>query len=160
MITSACFSPCRKYRYSLIREWGGLFSNNLSIMFIGLNPSTADATLDDPTIRREINFAKAWGYSGLYKVNLFGYRSTDPKKLKDVEDPIGPENDDYIINIGKSNKVGRIVAAWGTLGTFKNRDKTVKAFFDEIYHLGLTKDGHPKHPLYLSKNTQLERWSI
>ena len=73
---SATFSPCRRWRYTLLRRWEP--ANLIVVAFIGLNPSTADETLDDPTIRRCIGFAKAWGAGGMYMLNLFGWRSTDP----------------------------------------------------------------------------------
>ena len=91
--SEAMLSVDRKYRYVLTRTWDETLSN---IMFVGLNPSTADETTDDPTIRRCINFAKSWGYGGLYMVNLFAYRSTNPNNIRIVDNPIGDDNDSCI----------------------------------------------------------------
>ena len=88
---SAVFSTCRKYRYSLTRSWN--LTENY-VLFIGLNPSIADETIDDPTLTRCINFAKDWGYSGLIMVNLFAYMSTYPIELKKTKLPIGKENNE------------------------------------------------------------------
>ena len=93
MKSEAILSVDRKYRYVLTRTWDETLPN---IMFVGLNFSTADETTDDPTIRRCINFAKSWGYGGLYMVNLFAYRSTNPNNIRIVDNPIGDDNDSYI----------------------------------------------------------------
>lgn len=121
-------------------------------MFIGLNPSTADETKDDPTIRRCIGFAKAWGYGALCMTNLFAWRDTYPAGMKLAADPIGEENDLWLQRVAMS--AGIIIAAWGTHGNFKSRNEAVIGHlsgFAELHHLGLSKDGHPRHPLYLSK---------
>ena len=120
-MTDTIFSPCRTYRYALWREWIG---GDGYVMFIGLNPSTADETQDDPTIRRCIAFAKAWGYGGLSMTNLFAFRATDPKKMKAVADPIGPENDAHLLRLARD--AGVIVAAWGANGTHRGRDADVR----------------------------------
>src|SRR5262245_38555366 len=93
MLRSAVFSPCRKYRYSLTRIWDAERPN---VMFVGLNPSTADDQVDDPTVRRCIGFARKWRFGGMIIVNLFAYRSTDPNRLQEILDPVGPENDEHI----------------------------------------------------------------
>jgi hypothetical protein len=121
-----------------------------------LNGSTADAEKDDPTIRRCIGFAKRWGYGSLEVVNLFGYRTTLPTELKKAPDPVGPENDQYIAAAAK--RARKIIVAWGAHGAFKGRNKEVldllckSGFSAEC--LGTTKDGHPRHPLYISNNTK------
>jgi len=138
------FSPCRVYRYTLWREW---IAGNGYAMFIGLNPSTADETKDDPTIRRCIASAKVWGYAGLCMTNLFAYRATKPADMRTAQEPIGPENDSYLLSVAKS--AGVIVAAWGTNGTYQKRDQVVKSMLPELRCLRLTKAGHPEHPLYL-----------
>jgi hypothetical protein len=140
------FSPCRIYRYALWREWIG---GDGYVMFVGLNPSTADEILDDQTIRRCIAFAKAWGYGGLYMTNLFAFRATKPKDMKVVDDPIGPENDLYLMALAE--EAGVIVAAWGANGTHRGRDAEVRRLLPTLHCLSLTKDGHPGHPLYLLK---------
>lgn len=150
----ASFSPCRQYRYALFRCWNG---GQGTVNFIGLNPSTADETLDDPTIRRCIGYARAWGYSSLRMLNLFAYRATDPKRMMAVHDPVGDENDDYIkAAIGVT---ACSVAAWGNGGWYRGRGP----FIADIYRgrlkmLRLTKQDHPAHPLYLPKHLTPQDW--
>lgn len=138
------FSTCRTYRYTLWREWIG---GDGYAMFIGLNPSTADESTDDPTIRRCIAFAKSWGYAGLCMANLFAFRATDPKAMLKASDPVGPDNDSYLQRL--SQGAGVVIAAWGAHGTHNGRDRTVRALITNLHYLRLTKDGHPGHPLYL-----------
>ena len=83
------FSPCRRYRYTLWRDWNPLLPDNVYAMFIGLNPSTADETNDDPTIRRCINFAKSWGCDSFCMTNIFAFRATDPKVMIAEPEPVG-----------------------------------------------------------------------
>jgi hypothetical protein len=118
-------------------------------MFVGLNPSTADETQDDPTIRRCVAFAKTWGYSAMCMTNLFAFRATLPKDMKAAIDPIGPDNDEYLFKI--AYEAGIIVAAWGANGVYKGRDMEVRALLPALHCLALTKEGHPGHPLYLKK---------
>ena len=113
MNKDAKLSDCRKYRYALWRTWD---AEKPFVMFIGLNPSTADETEDDPTIRRCINYAKDWGYGGLCMVNLFAFRATEPNDMKNAIDPIGPENDEWLKNLSKD--AGVIIGAWGNHGEF------------------------------------------
>jgi hypothetical protein len=150
MLRAAVFSPCRSFRYSLSRVWNPKLPK---VMFVGLNPSTADEQKDDPTVRRCITFAQKWSFGGLVLVNLFAYRSTDPEGLLEVDDPIGTENDTHIL--ANARAVGRIVLIWGTKGTLLDRDQHVITFFPDAHCLGFTKDGHPKHPLYLVGNTRM-----
>src|SRR5690242_6108456 len=103
------FSDCRAYRYTLWREWD-IFDKNY-VMFVGLNPSTADERVDDPTIRRCIDFAKRWGYGALCMTNLFAYRATDPRVMKAFPYPVGPENDKWLVRCAR--EAGVVVAAWG-----------------------------------------------
>lgn len=152
MRMSAQISGCGSYRYSLTRDWGpGGY-----VMFIGLNPSTADATMDDPTIRRCIGYAKDWGYQKLVMTNLFAYRSTDPTIMKQSNDPIGPDNDMYLIGLAQNSSL--IVAAWGTNGSFNGRDISVRKMINNMHYLKMTKGGHPSHPLYLSKTLKPVKW--
>lgn len=146
MTRQTIFSPCRTYRYALWREWIG---GEGYAMFVGLNPSTADETQDDPTIRRCIAFAKAWGYAGLCMTNLFAYRATKPADMKVADDPIGTENDAHLLSLAQG--AGVIVAAWGANGTHKGRDAEVRKLLPALHCLSLTKDRHPGHPLYLLK---------
>ena len=154
-LPKAIFSPDRIYRYMLTRQWDNTKSY---VAFVGVNPSTADENLDDPTIRRCMGFAKAWGMGGIIMVNLFAFRATDPKDMKNSIDPIGPENNHYLMETIKHANV--IVAAWGNHGKFKSRDSIVKkmlktqelAGYIQLRCLELSKDGNPKHPLYLKKD--------
>lgn len=151
--SDAVFSPCRTWRYSLTRSWvkreQGLERKRLVV--IGLNPSTADETQDDPTIRRCIGFAKSWGFDGLLMVNLFAFRSTDPRGLPAERDrAIGPENDHYLSAITKCRQT---LCAWGAHGELHGRAKEVFLKLANagraLLHLGVTKAGHPSHPLYI-----------
>jgi hypothetical protein len=123
-------------------------------MFIGLNPSTADETQDDPTIRRCIGYAKAWGFGGIYMLNLFAYRTTDPAKLALVHDPIGPKNDEFLQMY--LTPAGLNIACWGNGGKLMNRGRVVVELLgkDNLACLGTTKSGEPKHPLYQKKDLQ------
>jgi hypothetical protein len=143
-IADAVFSVDRKYRYVLIRIWD---SDKPMVNFIGLNPSTADEIKDDPTMRRCCNFAKSWGYGGFYMTNLFAYKATKPEELKKAADPIGQDNDKWLLEIEK--KVELVVFAWGVHGKFLNRDYQVINIISQGHFIELSKDGVPKHPLYL-----------
>jgi hypothetical protein len=127
-------------------------------MFIGLNPSTADEVQDDPTIRRCIGYAKEWGYGAFCMTNIFAFRATDPRVMKTQADPVGPENDKWLTECAKD--AGLIVAAWGAHGGHRNRDEEVIKLVDNIMCLGTTKDGYPRHPLYLPKTAKPESYSI
>ena len=150
MNSGATFSPCRNYRYSLWRRWLG--HDSRYAMFIGLNPSTADETHDDPTIKRCIAFAKVWGYSGLYMVNLFAFRATNPRVMLRATDPVGPDNDEHLQRLAQG--AGVVIAAWGARGTHLGRDHHVREIIPNLHYLRLTKDGHPGHPLYLPSDLQ------
>lgn len=152
--SSAVFSPCRTYRYQLWRKWGG---SNYA-MFIGLNPSTADETLDDPTIRRCIRFAQDWGYGALCMTNIFAFRATDPKVMRAHPSPIGTDNDGHLLRL--ASEAGVVIAAWGVHGDHMSRGQAVRHMLwsDNMCHLGLTKDGHPKHPLYLKADLKPVKW--
>ena len=151
---NAIFSDCRKYRYALSRTWNG---KKKTILFIGLNPSTADEKIDDPTIRRCINYAQNWGYGSLLMVNLFAYRATLPSELKNVKNPIGNDNDLQIIELSKKADIA--VAAWGNEGTLLNRDKEVKKILPNLMCLKINKSGQPSHPLYQKKDLKLIKYS-
>ena len=145
--SDATFSPCRQYRYSLWRHWGDPVGGYA--MFVGLNPSTADETMDDPTIRRCIGFAKAWGYAGLCMTNLFAFRATQPADMKAAADPIGPDNNQTLLRMAQG--AGVIVAAWGVDGAHLGRGDVVRGMLPNLHFLKLTQAGHPSHPLYLLK---------
>ena len=147
---SAVFSSCRKYRYSLTRAWN--LTGNY-VLFIGLNPSVADELIDDPTLKRCINFAKDWGYGGLIMVNLFAYVSTHPSELKNTKLPIGKENDKHILKNHQKSQL--TVIAWGNDGYLYDRDKEVLAIIDSPMCLNINKSGQPAHPLYQKKDQEL-----
>ena len=143
MIKGALFSPDNIYRYQLSRVWD---EEKPKILFIMLNPSTADEFVEDPTIRRIVNYAKDWGYGSVYVGNLYAFRSTDPKGLNSVEDPIGPEN---ITNIqALIGLVDKVVYAWGNE---RKEPEWLKKIVTNPYCIDISKKGIPKHPLYLKK---------
>lgn len=144
--SEAVISDDQKYRYYLSRKWS---EEGKVIAFIGLNPSTADAERDDPTIRRCINFAKSWGGSKLVMGNLYAYRSTNPNILNSVDDPIGVDNDAWLARIISESQI--VIAAWGVLGKIHGRDiQILNNHRANLSYLKLTKEGYPAHPLYLS----------
>lgn len=150
MRRSAIISACGTYRYRLDRIWeeGGPM-----LAFVMLNPSTADGEVDDPTIRRCIHFAKAWGYAGLIVGNLFALRATDPTELYTHADPVGPDNDIYLAQIAKDTH--QTVAAWGSHIIAVQRGRKVAAMpWNNLCALKITRDGHPGHPLYISGQTK------
>ena len=158
MVRSARMSQCRRYRYDFWRQWGDLIpGTNGYAMFVGLNPSTADETTDDPTIRRCIGFAKAWGFQGLCMTNLFAFRATAPADMMAADDPVGPDNDFVLHDIAK--KAGVIVAAWGVHGVFERRDHAVRSMLPQLHYIRLTKSGHPGHPLYLPMSLKPQQWT-
>lgn len=154
---SAVFSDCGTYRYTLERVWDETLPR---LLFLLLNSSTADAFGDDPTNRRGIDFGRRWGYGTVVFANLFGFRSPDPKVMKAAADPVGPDNDRHILE--QASKADRIVIAWGTHGHHRSRDLEVLTLLTRsgkpLWHMVLTKAGHPRHPLYLAKTTELQRW--
>ena len=145
----AKFSSDRLYRYLLWRVWD---KDKRSALFIGLNPSTADENVDDPTIRRCVDFAMRWGNGGLVMANLFAYRATNPKELKCIVDPIGRDNDDYILSAHKA--AGITILAWGNGGLYLGRGDDVAKMLLGCARLRITRQGQPQHPLYLPKNTR------
>lgn len=154
MTSTAQFSDCRAYRYSLTRIWGapaGRFAN-----FIALNPSTADETANDPTVRRMIDFARRWGMDGLHVTNIFALRSTDPALLKRHGAPVGPENDLHIIERARESEI--VIAAWGKHGRVNGRGPAVlqllRANRIKLHCLKVTGDGSPSHPLYVAADTK------
>ncbi|MCA9485619.1 MAG: DUF1643 domain-containing protein [Nanoarchaeota archaeon] len=147
MKKDAVISKCGKYRYLLTRAWD---SSKPGMLYIGLNPSTADDKKDDPTIRRAIQYAKDWGFGSLSVCNLFAFRATLPSDLKKAKDPVGKENDLWLMR--ESLRAEKIVAGWGNHGSFLNRSFEVRNLLGRLNHLGLTKTGEPKHPLYLRKD--------
>jgi len=148
---NAVISPCGRYRYRLSRSWE---PQRLPLVWIMLNPSTADAEIDDPTIRRCIAFSKREGAGGLEVLNLFALRATNPSALRSADDPIGPDNDQWIREVLHPHS--RCVCAWGAFPAWDR----VAAVMDlargiNFLCLGRTAAGHPKHPLYIANDQPL-----
>ena len=159
MNTGATFSKDGLYRYRLWRDWDLL---SYYVLFIMLNPSTADETVNDPTIERCERRVRALGYGGFSACNLFAYKSTDPKALKTVDDPIGPDNDLFLRR--ELRKADLVICAWGKMGKMQGRQDSVLKIIEESGHkprvLFLNKDGTPKHPLYVSYDEPVKDWDF
>ena len=138
------FSPCRKYRYALWRIWD---EERPYLLFICLNPSTADEVTDDPTLIRCMNYAWSWGYGGVYMANLFAYRATKPANLLSAQDPIGADNNKWLRELSRNAEL--VVAAWGNLGTHLGRAQEVVQLLPNLHCLKINKSSEPAHPLYL-----------
>ena len=151
--TGATLSRNGAYRYDLWRTWN---PDKSFVMFIGLNPSTADGTTDDPTIRRCKRFAADWGFGGIYMLNLFAFRATKPADMIKHPAPRGPDNDRHLHET--ANRAGLIVCAWGNDGGLRNRDREVINLLSDhnLWCLGKTKSGNPRHPLYIKADKQPE----
>jgi hypothetical protein len=129
------------------------------VAFIGLNPSTADEVKNDPTVTRCINYARRWGFQGMFMLNIFALRSTDPRALYRHPDPIGPETNRYLMELVQRREVSLVVAAWGNHGALLSRGwnviNLVRNSGVNLYRLGeLTKQGQPRHPLYLRRDLE------
>lgn len=161
--SGATISDCGLYRYHLWRVWD---DEKPTLCFVMLNPSTADAAEDDPTIRRCIGFAKRDGYGGISVRNLFALRATNPAELSKAKDPVGPDNDKHLFMscalISRLSHRARLVAAWGKLPSGRLLRARAQRGINIVrvnapHCLGVNKDGSPKHPLYLA-NTPMTRW--
>jgi hypothetical protein len=156
-IGTAAFSQDYLFRYRLSR----IFDEALPrINFLMLNPSTADAFKLDPTVRRCMGFAKLWGMGTVEVTNIFAYRSTDPKELYKVTDPVGSYNNKAIL--AASSAASMTVLAWGAHGSLHDRAHAVIDMLRANGHithvLKLTKVGQPMHPLYMSADTKPFLW--
>jgi hypothetical protein len=148
----ARFSRDGRYRYRLWRRWD---PSRPVVAFCMLNPSTADESTDDPTIRRCIGFARTWGYGGLEVVNLFALRATDPRELRRSHDPIGRLNDGYVVDAAARSAA--MVIAWGAHGVLRSRGAAALELLSpraRLLALGWTTSGEPRHPLYLRRDVQ------
>jgi len=156
-LSVAVYSPCEKYRYSLTRVWDETAPKTLFVM---LNPSTATEIQNDPTVERCERRARALGFGAFQVCNIFAWRDTDPRHMRAAVDPVGPANDAAIA--AACAWADTIVCAWGTHGAHLGRGSAVttlmRATKQPLYHLGLSKAGHPKHPLYISYATQPVLW--
>jgi hypothetical protein len=153
MKTMAEFSLCRRYRFALWRRR----DTGPRVLFVMLNPSTADETTDDPTIRRCIGFARAWGFGSLAVGNLFALRTPKPGDLRTCVVPIGAGNDDWLVRLNQESVL--TVAAWGNHGCFLDRSSSVKSVLSDLHVLRLTKLGEPGHPLYMPRDVVPLSWS-
>lgn len=155
--STAVYSDCENYRYSLTRIWD---SAGRKALFVMLNPSTATEVQNDPTVERCERRARALGFGAFQVTNIFAWRDTDPRKMRAAVDPVGPENDAAILE--GVQWADQVIAAWGTHGAHLERGPTVETLLRNtghpLFHLGLTKDGHPKHPLYIAYTQQPEAW--
>ena len=155
--STAVYSDCERYRYSLTRVWD---NNGGKVLFVMLNPSTATEVQNDPTVERCERRARTLGFGGFRVTNIFAWRDTDPRNMKAATDPIGPDNDATLVD--GVNWADSVIAAWGTHGAHLNRGADVAVLLGSmgqpLYHLGLSKHGHPKHPLYLPYTQHPEVW--
>ena len=143
----AVYSDCEAYRYRLERVWGP----GGRVLFVMLNPSTATEVQNDPTVERCERRARALGFGAFAVANIFAYRATDPRVMRGVADPVGPGNDAAIVDL--AGAADMVVCAWGTHGAHLGRGAAVEALLRrqgrDLFHLGLTLAGAPKHPLYI-----------
>ncbi len=146
MQKSAVFSECRKYRYSLKRIWD---DQKPYVLFIGLNPSTADEESDDDTLTRCIDYAMRWGFGGVAMGNLFAFKETDRHAMLRQELPVGDENDQWLQKLAAD--AGMVVAAWGNDGANMGRSSQVSALIPNLHCLKVNATGEPSHPLYQKK---------
>lgn len=154
---TAAFSPCRTWRYRLSRVWDVSLPR---VNWLMLNPSTADAFDVDPTVRRTLGFADAWGFGAVEVTNVFALRSTDPKGLRQVVDPVGPANDTALLAAARAADL--VVAGWGVHATLNDRERHVVELFADagivLHAVRVTKDGHPGHPLYVRSSARPLPW--
>ena len=156
---TAVFDPTGQYRYRLGRRWQAA---GPTVTFIMLNPSTADAVQDDPTLRACLQFAQRWEAAALSVVNLFGYRTPHPSVLKTAVDPIGAENDAYVMRA--VDEAERVILAWGNFGGWLGRDRVIlnllTAHKDKLHYLQRNKSGQPRHPLYIKRELPLQPFAV
>ncbi|MEM9717045.1 MAG: DUF1643 domain-containing protein [Pseudomonadota bacterium] len=153
----AVYSDCEQYRYTLTRIWDPA---GRKALFVMLNPSTATEVQNDPTVERCERRARALGFGAFRVTNIFAFRATDPRVMRAAPDPTGPANDDAITE--SAAWADQIICAWGIHGAHLNRGPEVEDLLRQtgqtLHHLGLSKAGHPKHPLYISYETQPQLW--
>lgn len=152
---SAILSNDRAYRYTLERIWT---TRKPYCLFVCLNPSSANENYDDPTVRRCLSFSESFGCGGLIIVNLFAYRCVSPLNLFSAYDPVGSENDYYIKKMAAD--AGITIAAWGAHPVLPGRDEEVLPLLKEPQYLELTKNGYPRHPLYLKKDLRPKPFKV
>jgi hypothetical protein len=157
--SEAIYSDCGAYRYSLTRRWD---SSGKRLVFVMLNPSVADERRNDPTVERCERRARLWRFGAFRVVNIFALRATDPMELRIATDPEGPETDNTLNDA--VDWADQVIAAWGVHGALHGRGSKVAgnlaATGTPLFHLGLTKAGHPRHPLYVPYSRPPERWHL
>ncbi|SLN36002.1 DUF1643 domain-containing protein [Pseudooctadecabacter jejudonensis] len=155
--STAIYSDCERYRYALTRVWD---TGGTKVHFVMLNPSTATEVQNDPTVERCERRARALGHGAFRVTNIFAWRDTDPRDMRQAADPIGPDNDAAILEA--VNWAHTTICAWGAHGDHMNRGLAVKTMLRHtgapLFHLGLTKAGHPKHPLYIAYSQTPAPW--
>lgn len=154
---AAVYSECERYRYRLTVGW----ADGPQLLYVMLNPSKATELANDPTIERCERRARRLGYGSFGVVNLFAFRETSPARLKKARSPLGPDNMSEIAVA--LSECDHVLAAWGVHGAHRNQGQKLANLLQKtekpVFHLGLTKHGHPRHPLYISYETPLRRWS-
>ncbi|MBF9045877.1 DUF1643 domain-containing protein [Rhodobacterales bacterium LSUCC0031] len=155
--SAAEYSDCESYRYTLTRVWNPTGGR---VLFVMLNPSTATEVQNDPTVERCERRARALGYGAFRVLNIFAYRATDPRDMRRAADPVGPENDAAIL--ASLPWADDVICAWGTHGAYRERGAQVARMLRgagaHLLHLGLSRDGHPKHPLYIGYHVLPQPW--
>lgn len=155
----AQYSDCKRYRYALTRVWE---KSGRKALFVMLNPSTATEIQNDPTVERCERRARTLNFGGFRVCNIFAYRATDPRDMRSQVDPVGLENDATILRA--CDWADQIVCAWGTHGAHQQRgaqvEQMLRAQPKPLFHLGLSKMGHPKHPLYIAYAVQPKVWDV
>ena len=156
--SKAVYSDCEKYRYALTRVWD---EDARRVLFVMLNPSKANEIANDPTVERCERRARTLGYGAFQVTNIFAWRDTDPKNMRKAKSPVGPANEATLI--AGADWADDIVAAWGAHGDHLGQGVAMGDLLHgtgkPLFHLGLTKAGHPKHPLYIGYATQPTRWN-
>ncbi|WP_083095835.1 DUF1643 domain-containing protein [Pseudophaeobacter leonis] len=156
--STAVYSDCETYRYSLTRVWEPASPR---VMFVMLNPSKATEVQNDPTIERCERRARALGFGGFQATNIFAIRATDPKVMRAASDPEGPDNTTAIL--AGLDWADMVICAWGTHGAHRDQGRKIETLLraraKPLHHLGLSKHGHPKHPLYIAYSQSPDIWS-
>ncbi|MCK0096997.1 DUF1643 domain-containing protein [Yoonia sp. F2084L] len=155
--STATYSDCERYRYALTRTWN---EGGKRVLFVMLNPSKATEVQNDPTVERCERRARALGFGAFRVTNIFAWRDTDPFQMRKAAEPIGPDNDATLCD--GAAWADQIIAAWGTHGAHLGRGPAVEGLLRDtgkpLFSLGISKHGHPKHPLYISYSQQPIRW--
>lgn len=154
--SEAIYSECEAYRYKLSRRWG---SGGI-VNFVMLNPSVANELRNDPTVERCERRARQLGFGAFSVTNIFAWRDTDPFAMRRAAEPVGPKNDTILLTAAQ--EADQVIAAWGTHGAHRGRGPEVASWFQAhqipLFHLGLSKERHPRHPLYIPYTRQPEVW--